>query len=155
MKFLFLAVILIFSKLVVADLLSDERVLYVEGQKNNTVCDVVIDSEGYVFDVVAQRRVFDLSEASGTLYSSSLYKLHDMYVMEVKNYSPAKTQQFTSFYYRGGKVALDRVYVFLKDMTISAGPLWRAYECRGEGMHLTRQVGLTLSEWLSKVHAVI
>lgn len=96
-----------------------------------------------------------MSEASGTLYSSSLYKFHDMYVMEVKSYSSAKTQQFTSFYYRGGKVALDRVYVFLKDMTISAGPLWRAYECRGEGMHLTRQVGLALSEWLSKVHAVI
>lgn len=33
MKFLFLAVILIFSRYVVADLLSDERVLYVEGQK--------------------------------------------------------------------------------------------------------------------------
>ncbi|MBP5127161.1 hypothetical protein HUS96_34590, partial [Pseudomonas protegens] len=53
---------------------------------------------------------------------------------------------FISFYYRGGKVALDRVYVFSKDMTISAGPLWRAYECRGEGMQLARQVGLTLSE---------
>lgn len=33
MKFLFLAVILIFSRFVVANLLSDKRVLYVEGQK--------------------------------------------------------------------------------------------------------------------------
>lgn len=146
MKFLFFIVILIFSRFVVADLLSDKRVLCVEGQENNTVCDIVIDSEGYVFDVVAQRRIFDSSEPSGALYSSSLYKLHDMYGMEIKNYSSARTQQFISFYYRGGKAALDRVYIFSKHMTISTGPLWRAYECRGEGRQLTRQAGLALSE---------
>lgn len=113
---------------------------------NSSKCGVAIDDDGYIFEVLTGKKIFDVPEPTGALDFNSLYKYGKKYVLESNNYSSAKTSQWISFDYVDGKVFVDKIYYFSIEISERAGPVWYGYECRGNGVVLTEKIKSSFSE---------
>ena len=117
-------------------------------QEGNTAshCSVVLDSNGYLVDTNSGKKLSDIAESIGALNSFELYRDGSRYILANENFSRAQSRRWMVFGYDGGRIVLQRIYIFSLDISEQSGPYWHGYDCRPDSKPFTRPSGETFSE---------
>ncbi|WP_236645567.1 lysozyme inhibitor LprI family protein [Pseudomonas sp. Ant30-3] len=109
-------------------------------------CSVVLDSNGYVIDAGSDQKLSDTAEPTGALNLVELYRDGSRYVLAHENFSRAQSRRWLVFGYEGGRIQLQRIYIFSLDTSKQSGPYWHGYDCRPDSEPFTPPSGVPFSE---------
>lgn len=104
------------------------------GKEKSQACEVVLNDDGFLVDVVTGNKLSGVSEDTGMMSANWLYIYGDKYVLEHLDFSSSKSRSWIVFSYSKKKVAVDRIYSFSQIISAESVAAWYGYECRaGEG----------------------
>lgn len=109
-------------------------------------CSVVLDSNGYLVDANSGKKLSDIAESIGALSSFELYRDGSRYILANENFSRAQSRRWVVFGYDGGRIVLQRIYIFSLDISEQSGPYWHGYDCRPDSKPFSRPSGESFSE---------
>lgn len=116
-----------------------------EGRVSNN-CSVVLDSNSYLVDAGSGKKLSDTAEPTGALNSFELYQDGSLYILANENFSRAQSRRWVVFGYEGGRIDLQRIYIFSLDTSKQSGPYWHGYDCRPDARPFTPPSGVPFSE---------
>ncbi len=109
-------------------------------------CSVVLDSNGFILDAGSGKMLSDTAEPTGAFNSFELYRDGSQYILANENISRARSRRWVVFGYEGGKIDLQRIYIFSLDTAKQSGPYWHGYDCRPDFKLFTPRSGVPFSE---------
>ncbi len=109
-------------------------------------CSVVMDSNSYLVDAHSGKKLSDTAESTGALNSFQLYRDGDRYILANENFSRAQSHRWVVFGYDGGRIVLERIYIFSLDTSEHSGPHWHGYDCRPGSKPFSPPSGDSFSE---------
>lgn len=109
-------------------------------------CSVVMDSNNYLVDAHSGKKLFDTAESTGALSSFQLYRDGDRYILANENFSRAQSHRWVVFGYDGGRIVLQKIYIFSLDTSEHSGPHWHGYDCRPDSKPFSPPSGDSFSE---------
>lgn len=116
-----------------------------EGRVTNN-CSVVLDSNSYLVDVGSGKKLSDTAEPTGALNSVELYRDGSQYILANENFSRAQSRRWVVFGYEGGRIDLQKIYIFSLDSSKQSGPYWHGYDCRPDSKPFIPPSGMPFSE---------
>jgi uncharacterized protein YecT (DUF1311 family) len=109
-------------------------------------CSVVLDSNNYLVDAGSGKKLSGTPEPTGALNSFELYRDGSQYILANENFSSARSRRWVVFGYEGGRIELQRIYIFSLDTTKQAVSYWHGYDCRPDSKQFTPPSGVPFSE---------
>lgn len=109
-------------------------------------CSVVLDGNGYMLDAGSAKTLSDTAEPTGALNSFELYRDGSQYILANESLSSARSRRWVVFGYEGGRIELQRIYIFSLDTSKQSGPYWHGYDCRPDSKQFTPSSGVPFSE---------
>lgn len=116
-----------------------------EGSVSNS-CSVVLDSNSYLVDAGSGKKLSDTAEPTGALNSFELYQDGSLYILANENFSRAQSRRWVVFGYDGGRIVLQRIYIFSLDTSEQSRPHWHGYDCRPDSKPFSPPSGDSFSE---------
>ncbi|WP_224795534.1 lysozyme inhibitor LprI family protein [Pseudomonas fluorescens] len=145
MRKLFLSVMLLCPLAVAAEPIFQSLQLCKQDSATSN-CSVVMDSNSYLVDAHSGKKLSDTAESTGALNSFQLYRDGDRYILANENFSRAQSHRWVVFGYDGGRIVLERIYIFSLDTSEHSGPHWHGYDCRPGSKPFSPPSGDSFSE---------
>lgn len=145
MRKLFLSVMLLYPFAVAAEPIFQSLQLCKQDSATSN-CSVVMDSNSYLVDAHSGKKLSDTAESTGALNSFQLYRDGDRYILANENFSRAQSHRWVVFGYDGGRIVLERIYIFSLDTSEHSGPHWHGYDCRPGSKPFSPPSGDSFSE---------
>ncbi|WP_414884778.1 lysozyme inhibitor LprI family protein [Pseudomonas sp. IT-P171] len=105
-----------------------------------------MDSNSYLVDAHSGKKLSDTAESTGALNSFQLYRDGNRYILANENFSRAQSRRWVVFGYDGGRIVLQRIYIFSLNASEQSRPHWHGYDCRPDSKPFSPPSGESFSE---------